>query len=130
MNPSIELLQQQLSALQSAQKPTIEPVSSPQVSIEDIRRMVQEEVTAKLELLKGSLAIPKEEIPTKVANQAKELTIQESIGLSLTEEEQLWLSQSDKLLGIEKHLPEFFQTEDGKLAIQSFMIFYRGKYEN
>jgi hypothetical protein len=130
MNSSIELIRQQLDALQSNPNVLTQQVNPVSISSEDIRRIVKEELATELEQLKSSLQ-PQKPVQTPVTpQQTTKVTLLQAIGAALTEEEQLWLSSSDKLQGIEAALPEFFISEDGKLAIQSFIIYYRGLYEN
>jgi len=120
MSDSIELLQKQLATLQ-AQSVTPSPASPVvSMSIEDLKQVVKAVIAEEVTLLK------QEGIPTK---PVENMSLLQSIGLGLTEEEQIWLSASDKLQGVEKHLPLFFQTEDGKLAVQSFILYYRGVYD-
>ena len=119
---SINLLQQQLATLQ-AQNSSLSPASpvAPTLSIDDIKQVVKAAIAEEVASLK------KEGVPTK---PIENLTLLQSIGLSLTVEEQTWLSASDKLQGLERHLPLFFQTEDGKLAVTYFMQYYRSIYES
>ena len=120
MSDSIELLQKQLATLQA--QSVISSPASPVVSmsIEDLKQVVKAVIAEEVTLLK------QEGIPIK---PVENMSLLQSIGLGLTEEEQIWLSASDKLQGVEKHLPLFFQTEDGKLAVQSFILYYRGVYD-
>jgi len=117
---TINTLQQQLAVLQaqSALPSPASPVVS--MSVEDLKQVVKAVIAEEVSLLK------KEGVPTK---PIENMSLLQSIGLGLTEEEQLWLSASDKLQGLEEYLPKFFQTEDGKLAVQSFILYYRGVYD-
>lgn len=121
---SINLLQHQLATLQAqVEKPSSVPASpvAQMLSIDDIRQVVKAAIAEEVSSLKKL-----DEVPKPIEN----LTLLQSIGLCLTEEEQIWLSASDKLLGLDKHLPLFFQTNDGKLAVSSFMEYYRNCYES
>lgn len=119
---SINLLQHQLATLQAqVQKPTPASPVAPVLSIDDIRQVVKAAIAEEVSSLKKV-----EETPKLIEN----LTLLQSIGLCLTEEEQVWLSASDKLLGLDKHLPLFFQTSEGKLAVSRFMEYYRNVYES
>jgi len=109
-DPTIEQLQAQLASLKASQIPSIKP--SIGLTVDDIRQTVKEVLASELGLLKPS----------------KPLTLLEAIGLGLTEEEQVWLSDPSRLQGIETHLPLFFQTEEGKASVKSFVQYYKDTY--
>lgn len=116
-----QLLQAQIATLQ-AQLGTPNTGASTGLSLEDIKKAVKDTIAEEVAALKVV-----EQVPIK---PIENISLLQSIGLGLTQEEQIWLSASDKLQGLEAHLPRFFQTEDGKLAVQSFILYYRGVYDN
>lgn len=115
-----QLLQAQITALQ-AQLGTSGTTTPVGLSIEDIKQAVKATIAEEVAALKVVEQVP----PKPIEN----MSLLHSIGLGLTEEEQLWLSASERLQGLEKNLPLFFQTDDGKLAVQSFILFYRGIFD-
>lgn len=107
-NASIEQLQEQLNSLKNIPVPGVKPPTMG-LSIEDIRQTVKDVLAAELALLKAP----------------KPLTLLEAIGLALTQEEQVWLSDPARLQGVEMHLPLFFQTQEGQASVRAFVKYYK-----
>lgn len=119
MNPSIEDLQRRIAELQLGKTQPISEVPKESSDLKDIiREVLREELTS----LKDSTPIPDK-------TPAKPMTLLESIGTSLSEEEQLWLSKPDILPKVGEFLPLFFQTEEGKHGVKAFLKYFRGCYE-
>lgn len=114
MNPSIEELQQRIAALQTASVAKDLTSSQPV----DIKELIRDVVREELPSLKDSSH-----------QQIKPMTLLESIGCSLTTEEQVWLSKPDVLIKASETLPLFFQQEEGKNSVRSFLKYLRGSYE-
>lgn len=131
---SLTALQNQLAALQSqAVKPAIlEPaVQQPLQNISASSQMVTLSTDDLQRMVKDAVATAIAEVRTlPQENNMKELSLLEAVGLCLTEEEQVWLSDPVKLKGLDRHIPRFIQTEEGKLFVQTFMKYYRGVYES
>ncbi|MCX6733076.1 MAG: hypothetical protein NTV98_06070 [Candidatus Roizmanbacteria bacterium] len=139
MNLSLEQIERQLQELRNNKAPVNLPympntqvlpteiVEQPVLSVEELKNLIREVVVQEISLVKDSLIPIQQEITVGKETNPK-LTMLEAIGLSLTPEEQTWLFHIDKLQHIQDHLPIFFQTEDGKLAIQSFLIYYQGQF--
>lgn len=111
---TLEQLQAQLTSMKTMQAPVLKPVPQMGLSIEDIRQTVKDVLAAELALLKAP----------------KPLTLLEAIGLALTPEEQVWLSDPLRLQGIEQHLPLFFQTIEGQASIKAFVKYYKETHES
>lgn len=121
MNQSLTQLQSQIDLL----KAQVNPQSvGPQIGapVGDLKQAIREVFAEELAALKGTVGVAPAPEP--------QLSLLQSIGLGLTEEEQVWLSSPDKLQGLEGHLPKFFQTPEGKQSVKAFIDFYRGIYGN
>lgn len=116
----IASLQAQLAQLQTslnvAPVPVVPaPIASPSVTTpigatrDEIRNIVME--------------VLREEFSPKPRNP-----LLASIGKALTEDEQIFLT--NHIGSVEKELPKFLESEDGKLAIQSFLFYLKGIYGN
>lgn len=127
MSSSIDELQKRIAELQLAATPQVVPVvpaiNTPQP---DIKALIRDVIREEMSLLKDSTLVK----PEPMLSPVKELTMLESIGKCLTEEQQLWLSKPDILAQVEKKLATYFQTEEGKTAVRSFLTYFRGFYEN
>lgn len=121
MTQSLTQLQSQIDLLRAQANPQS---VGPQVdaSAGDLKQMLREVFAEELAALKGAIGVAPTPEP--------QLSLLQSIGLGLTEEEQIWLSAPDKLQGLEGHLPKFFQTTEGKQSVKAFIKFYRGIYGN
>ena len=131
MNLSLEQIEQQLNELRASKNVTSStniPKAS-DITVDSLKELIREVVVQEISLVKDSLTPVVEQnavIPVQINTN---MSLFESIGLGLTPDEQTWLSQPDKLQGVQQHLPIFFQTEDGKLAIQSFIIYYKEQFK-
>lgn len=119
MNQSLTQLQSQIDLLKSQATPqTVGPQVG--VPVGELKQAIREVFAEELAALKGTVGVAPTPEP--------QLSLLQSIGLGLTEEEQIWLSAPDKLQGLEGHLPKFFQTPEGKQSVKAFINFYRGVY--
>jgi hypothetical protein len=114
----LDRLTQQLEALKASTKPVVPTVPVVQ---SDLSTQIQEAV-------KAALANELTEIRKLIASNTpkKEMSILEIIGLSLTPEEQVWLSSSS----VQKYLPVFLQTPGGSDCIKLFVAELKAAYEN
>jgi len=135
MSPLEMQILQQIAQLQSSigkNTPLASPetltvpsiVSNSSLSEEDVRRIAKQVLVDEINALKDSAqTVPVEEVqdisPTMTA-----------VTKALTEDERTWLLQADNLPQVEASIPDFLNTEDGILAIQSFYLYYRGLYGN
>lgn len=113
----VELLKARIASLQGGSVTT--PESD---NVKDlIRQVIREELSSS----KDTTYVTPEPTPQPV----KELSLLESIGKCISEEEQLWLSQIEVLKTSPAALTMYFQTDEGKSAVRSFVKFFRGSYE-
>lgn len=134
MSPLESQILQQIAQLQSTMggntpvQPAIPTTSQPPVqnylTENDVSRIAKQVLAEELLALKDSTAPKLTQAPQEISPLVR------SINEGLTEEERMWLYHPDRLKDVDKHLPDFLLTEDGKLAIQSFIIYFRGLYEN
>lgn len=128
MSPLEAQILQQIAQLQTTMggnKPTVAPqttIEQANLSVEDVVKIARQVFVEELAVLKDS---------TPEVNEAKEVSpLVSAINAGLTAEERIWLFNPERLQHVEEQLPKFLLTEDGKLAIQSFIIYFRGLYEN
>lgn len=111
MNNSLQELQQTLANLQ---KQYVMPsLATPQTNVIDkelIRKLVKEVL---------------EEINPKQTIVSSKLTIQDAICAALTQEEQNWLCEEQKILNI----PNFLVTSEGKEVTKLFLTSYRDYFD-
>jgi len=86
-------------------------VPSTGVTLADIKQVIKDTVAEELAALRKP--------------EVKELTLLQAVGAALSQEDQVWLSDPARLQGVEKQLPLFFQSEDGRNAIKAFVKHYR-----
>lgn len=138
MNLSLEHIERQLQELRANKPQSALPypptsVEQPIVSLESLKELIREVVVQEVALVKDSLVtapIVNEQTAPLQQEIDPKMSLFQAIGLGLTVEEQNWLSQPNIFQGIQQHLPLFFQTEDGKLAVQSFIIYYKGVHND
>lgn len=135
MSLSLEQIERQLLELRAGKNTSVLPYPpvevQPAVTVDTLRELIKDVVANELALVKDSLAVNQPLVVEKPVIRDEinpKMGLLEAIGLGLTLEEQNWLSQPDKVQNINQHLPLFFQTEDGKLAVQSFIIYYKGVF--
>jgi hypothetical protein len=117
----LDRLTQQLEALKAQTTPIV-PAAS--VTSPDLSTQIQEAVKAALA---NELIEIRKLITSNLPKETKrDLTILEIIGLSLTPEEQVWLSSPS----IQKYLPVFLQTTGGSDCIKLFVAELKAAYEN
>lgn len=114
----VELLQARIAALQGTNAPA--STGSSEVK-ELIRQVIREEIGSS----KDTTVVKPEPAPQPV----KELSLLESIGKCISEEEQIWLSNTEVLKASVPALSKYFQTETGTAAVRSFVKYFRGSYE-
>lgn len=130
---NLEQLQQQLLALQAASNELLKPRQSVNQGYPSSPDTTTPSVTLSKEVIKPIvLEILREELSSIAAKAEEQAKVQsnplfKSIGKALKEDEQMFLTKHiDK---VQDNLPSFFETEDGQLAVQSFVLYLRGKYE-
>jgi len=131
MNLSLEQIEQQLNELRASKNvtPSTNIPKASDITVDSLKELIREVVVQEISLVKDSLTPVVEQNAVIPVQINPNMSLFESIGLGLTPDEQTWLSQPDKLQGVQQHLPIFFQTEDGKLAIQSFIIYYKEQFK-
>lgn len=115
----LSVIQNQLDILKSSMQATASPVRSSiatpsTVSKDDIRNIVKE--ILREELVPSAASLGNGPNPLFMA-----------VGKVLTEEEQVFLTKH--ITSFEKDFISFLETDDGKLSVQSYMMFIKEKYK-
>jgi uncharacterized protein YPO0396 len=87
-----------------------------------VKEVLMEEVEAAKVAMQQKAATTPQEPVSAVSH------LMRSIGNALDENDQVFLTKH--IASVESELPKFLETEDGKLAIHSFILYLKGIYGN
>lgn len=133
---NIDYLQTQLDALKSTLSNTSRPNQMGQsINQPELRTIIRDILKEELNSFAG-VAQSVEQLPcnqqvagsTPVASSISQNPIIIAVGKLLTVDEQVFLTKH--IASLDSDFTSFLDTEDGKLAIQSYMLHLRGKYGN
>jgi predicted lipid-binding transport protein (Tim44 family) len=115
-------------ATQAAQAtPPVSDANANSVSSRDyLRSIVKEVLMEEVEAAKVAMQQKAATTPQEPVSAVSHLM--RSIGNALDENDQVFLTKH--IASVESELPKFLETEDGKLAIHSFILYLKGIYGN
>jgi hypothetical protein len=117
---NLAALQAQIAHLQGLAAP-VSIVPTPQIDImAQVKELIKETLNSELADIRKLIEVNMPKTETK-----KEKTILEVIGLSLTQEEQMWLSS----MPVQKHIPIFLEETAGSDCIKLFVSELKASYD-